>query len=177
MNPKKCPCTFTEKSAREPTKSAREHANFCIFGTFEEKVLVNSDKCPWTFPNFLAVKHGKCPWKKPQKVPVNASTCPWIFWKSARKRKIVLVNIFEKMRFTGNFDVHGENKKTLILVTTNFNSIIFEAIATDIIVPTTYPRGVGLINSLSCNFFETTWLWSFFLSLNYFGYSKRQRHW
>ena len=41
-------------------------------------------------------------------------------------------------------------------VTTNLNSIIFEAIATDIIVPTTYPRGVGLINSLSLNLFETT---------------------
>ena len=102
--PQKCPWTFSEKSAREPAKSAREHANSCIFGTFEEKVPVNREKCPWTFPNFLPVNHEKCPWKSPkkcpwthtlarefsEKVPVNAKLCPWTSSKKGGSRALLM---------------------------------------------------------------------------------------
>ena len=125
VNPKKCPWTWVKcpwtlkvpvnnflKSAREPQKcpwtitekSAREHANSCIFGTFEEKVPVNREKCPWTFPNFLPVNHEKCPWKSPkkcpwthplarefsEKVPVNAKLCPWTSSKKWGSRALLM---------------------------------------------------------------------------------------
>ena len=113
----KCPWTFSEKSAREPAKSAREHANSCFFGTFEEKVPVNREKCPWTLPNFLPVNHEKCPWKSPkkcpwthqlarefsEKVPVNAKLCPWTSSKKWGSRALLM--------FTGKKNTGRGHKK------------------------------------------------------------------
>ena len=104
--PQKCPWTFLEKSARELAKSAREHVNSGIFGTFEENVPVNLEKCPWTFPKNCAREPWKVPVKISKNLPVNAKTCPWTFPKSARERKNMPVNISEKWRFTGTFEVH-----------------------------------------------------------------------
>lgn len=37
---------FQQKSAREPTKTAREHLISINFGAFGQKVPVNFEKCP-----------------------------------------------------------------------------------------------------------------------------------
>ena len=101
-----CPWTFKKilpvnpKSAREQPKKcpfAREHFQkkvsvnlwklpvnikiLCFFVTFFEKVSVNCEKCPWTFPKKCPWTHPKVPVKTSKKVPVNTPSNPWTFTK------------------------------------------------------------------------------------------------
>ena len=134
------PVNYKKKLAREPKKvpvntkkvsvnfkNAREHfhkncwiwaftGTFYVFtGTF---FLLIPKNCPWTakctrehFKILCPWTTEKCPWKRPK-------MCPWTqpltrepSEQSARERKNMPVNIFQKPRFTGTFEVHGGKKK------------------------------------------------------------------
>ena len=125
-------CPWTQKSAREHRKSARESQSArehfkrkCPWT--HEKVPVNAQfvlfsvllgkMCPWTakcvrehFDTNLPVNYQKCPWKRPKIHTWTHAPIREFSSKCARERKNLPVNICEKWRFTHTFEVHGEKK-------------------------------------------------------------------
>ena len=101
---KKCPWTY---------ENCPWTSKFCVF------LLLFVKKCPWTaksarenFQKSARERILKCPWKRPKKYPWTHPLTREFSPRSASEPKKVPVNIFQKMGFTGTFDVHGK-KKTL----------------------------------------------------------------
>ena len=83
-------------------------------------LLLFGKKFPWTaksareiFQKSARERTLKCPWKRPKKCPWTHPLTREFSPRSAREPKKVPVNIFQKIGFTGTFDVHGK-KKTLL---------------------------------------------------------------
>ena len=82
-------------------------------------LLLFGKKFPWTaksareiFQKSARERTLKCPWKRPKKCPWTHPLTREFSPRSAREPKKVPVNIFQKIGFTGTFDVHGGKKNT-----------------------------------------------------------------